>query len=58
MRLSRAKAIRKHLRFYRIVYGIVPPYQVRQPCPVSHSLDRTHDPHTRRYQQPPVNQRL
>lgn len=28
MRLSRAKQMRKHLRFYRIVYGIAPPYAV------------------------------
>lgn len=31
MRLSRAKQMRKHLRFYRIVYGIAPPYAVSRP---------------------------
>jgi hypothetical protein len=28
MRVSRSKQIRKFLRFYRIVYGISPPYSV------------------------------
>ncbi|CAM9597168.1 unnamed protein product [Ascophyllum nodosum] len=28
MRVTRAKQYRKHLRFFRIVYGIVPPYKV------------------------------
>ncbi len=28
MRLNRAKQMRRHLRFYRIAYGVAPPYAV------------------------------
>ena len=32
MRVNRAKQVRKWLRFYRIVYGVAPPYMVRFMC--------------------------
>jgi len=32
MRVNRAKQVRKWLRFYRIVYGVAPPYMVRFVC--------------------------
>lgn len=42
MRVSRAKQIRKHLRFYRIVYGLVPPYAVGASACVAYT--HTHTP--------------
>ncbi len=32
MKIKRAKAIRRHLHFYRIEYGLRPPYRIASEC--------------------------